>query len=71
MNRGRPCDNTSGFKGVTWSKNRNKWVSQIGFNKKLRYLGQFFCIVKAARAYDSEARKLFGEFARPNFPDIK
>lgn len=58
--------NTSGFKGVTWNKNRNKWQSQIGCGKKYKYLGLFKDKHAAAKAYNEEASKLFGKFARVN-----
>ena len=31
------------------------------------HLGMFFCVIKAAKAYDAAARKYYGEFACTNF----
>jgi hypothetical protein len=67
-NRRTPCTNTSGFKGVHWHARCRKWVAQIGANGQLHYLGLFSSPEAAARAYDAAAVGLFGEFARPNFP---
>lgn len=65
------CNNTSGFKGVTWHKNRNKWQAQIGMGgrkRKVIYLGLYSAPREAAIAYDLAAKKLYGRFARLNFP---
>lgn len=60
---------TSRYKGVSWSTRRSHWVVQIrGFAGPSRYLGSFADEEDAARAYDQEAVKRFGEFARVNFP---
>lgn len=61
-------DSTSGLKGVTWHKARNKWYSQIRLRGKHIHLGVFDDKQLAALAYDNAARELFGEFARLNFP---
>lgn len=59
---------TSQFKGVHWYKRDRKWVAKIMKNEKTIYLGCFTSEQKAALAYDQAAQELFGEFARPNFP---
>lgn len=68
-NQKRRKDNSSGFKGVYWSKVANKWQSYIKFNNKRIHLGLFECKVKAAKAYDMAAKKHHGEFAKLNFPE--
>jgi hypothetical protein len=68
MNRGRYANNTSGFKGVHWDKEKKRWRSKIYANNRLHYIGMFACKEKAARAYDEKAKKLHGEFAHLNFP---
>lgn len=40
----------------------------IGFDNKQKHLGYFKTEEEAAIAYDTYARKIFGEFARVNFP---
>lgn len=45
-------DNTSGARGVSWSKAQGKWVAQIGANNTIIRLGVFSCKVAAANAYN-------------------
>jgi len=65
-NRGKNINNTSGYKGVTWSKEKNKWNARICFNYKDIYLGDYKNIKDAARAYNEAAIKYHGEFAYLN-----
>ncbi len=69
QNRRISSQNTSGYKGVCWNKARRKWQSKIGVAGKQETVGYFSCLIKAAKAYDARAIELFGEFARPNFPE--
>lgn len=59
---------SSMFRGVSWDCNKRKWQAYINYNKKRIPLGRFESENEAARAYDLAAKKLFGEFACPNFP---
>jgi len=56
-------------KGVTWNKRAGRWKAVICANYKEIHLGYFTDSVEAARAYDTAALKLHGEFAKVNFPD--
>jgi hypothetical protein len=49
------CNNTSGYKGVSWDKNMKKWHAYIQVNGKLMHLGYFPAdqLIAAARAYDA------------------
>ena len=67
-NRSRNSNNKSGFKGVCWNKNEERWVASIRVNWKLLFLGYFDLAEDAARAYDKAAIEHFGEFAVLNFP---
>lgn len=68
-NRSRRSDNTSGYKGVNFRKDNNLWVAAVVKNGKRTHLGYFPDPISAAKAYDAEVRKLYGEFALTNFPD--
>jgi hypothetical protein len=70
INRGANKNNTSGFKGVSWNKSKNKWDSQIAISGKHVLIGRFTKPEEAARAYDEAALKYFGEFAYLNFPKV-
>lgn len=65
-NTSKRSDNTSGFKGVSYVKNRSMWEARIKVNQRQYFLGHFQAPEDAARAYDEAARKYFGEFARTN-----
>jgi hypothetical protein len=67
VNRDRPPNTTSQYRGVTWLIKNRKWMAQIKANGKRRYLGSFTDEEDAARAYDEAAREAFGDFARLNF----
>ena len=59
-------NNKSGYKGVFFWKDRNKFTSQIWFEKKKIHLGVFIDPIDAARAYNEAAIKFHGEFANLN-----
>lgn len=63
-NSRRPSNNTSGFKGVSWHKQRRKWAAYINIHYKTTYLGLYKTPQKAHAAYMKAARNQFGEFAR-------
>jgi len=58
--------NTSGYKGVSWYRRSGRWLAVIGKHGRLIYLGLFDTPEAAHAAYVEAARKLFGEFARPD-----
>ena len=63
-NRGKQKNNSSGFKGVTFDKERNKWIAQIWFKNKYIKLGRFDNIEDAVSARRLTGERLHGEFAR-------
>lgn len=68
-NRTSPrSDKTSRYKGVAWDKQQQMWRVQLKYCGRKHHLGRFYDETEAAKAYDNGARRIFGEFARPNFP---
>ncbi len=58
--------NTSGYKGVNYNKNRNKWQARIKFHGQTKSLGYYHTPEEAAKAYNKAATELYGENARLN-----
>jgi hypothetical protein len=63
QNSGKQVHNTSGFKGVSWHKLKQKWVANINLNGKKKHLGYFPTPELAREAYCKAAAELHGEFA--------
>lgn len=61
---------TSPFKGVSWSRQKMKWRSEITVLGRRIFLGLHPLEIDAAKAYDAAARIYFGEFARTNFMEV-
>ena len=59
-------DSSSKFRGVYWNKKEQKWAAQICLDGKRRHIGLFVSEFEAAKAYNREAIRLFGEYARLN-----
>ena len=66
MNAGLNSRNTSGRKGIWWSKDESRWRAHIIVDKKKLYLGSYKTPDEAAHAYNKAAVHLHGEFARLN-----
>lgn len=58
--------NSSGFKGVSFDKSRQKWNAEITHQRRKIHLGRYETREEAAIAYDAAAKKFHGEFARVN-----
>lgn len=56
-------NNTSGFRGVTFDKQKGKWQAKICFNRKHMFCGYAETPEAAALKYNDFATKYFGEFA--------
>jgi hypothetical protein len=65
-NRGPRRDNKSGYKGVSWHKQRNKWTARIQAGKKYLSLGLFTSKEEAAKAYNQAAITYQNDFAYLN-----
>lgn len=57
---------SSRYRGVKWDHTRNKWYVSLKFNGTSYFVGRFKDEDEAALAYNKEAVKLHGEFARLN-----
>ena len=58
QNRKKPSNNSSGYLGVHWSKDRGKWVAQISHKGKRIYLGGYETPEEAYNAYLKAKAKL-------------
>lgn len=63
-NQNRRKDNTTGFKGVSFRKDTNKFSAKITSNGKHIRLGCFETASEAYEAYCAAAKIFHGEFAR-------
>jgi hypothetical protein len=64
FNRGKQSNNKSGFKGVSWHRQKQKWVAQIKINGRNKFLGFFTNPVKAYEKYCEVAIENYGEYAK-------
>jgi hypothetical protein len=58
--------NSSGFRGVSWCKNQNRWRTRLAVDGNLMHVGYFTDKLEAAKAYNEAAKKYHGEFATLN-----
>lgn len=62
-NRGPRKDNKSGYKGVSWHKQRKKWTARIKNGSKYEHLGLFQNKIDAAKTYNIKAIEYYGSYA--------
>ncbi|MDR9852943.1 HNH endonuclease [Paenibacillus sp. VCA1] len=66
----KPKPSRSGYKGVSWYSQTNRWVARIICDGVYYHIGYYHDPKDAARAYNAKALELFGEYARLNvIPD--
>jgi len=70
MNKKAPKNNTSGFKGVAWHKQNNRWRAYLTVHGKQISLGLYDTKKEAAKAWNLAARAYFGEYALLNQVDL-
>lgn len=68
INRRLQNNNTSGYRGVSYDKKRDKWAANIGIKNRMIHLGRFETAEEAAIAYDRGAKEIHGSIAHLNFP---
>ena len=59
-----PITNTSGYKGVSYRRHTNRYISRIRVNNEGIYLGSFDTPEEAYVAYCNASKKYHGEFGR-------
>lgn len=64
-NRKMTSLNKSGYKGVQFYPNYNKWLARVGFQGRKVFVGYFDTPEAAYAAYCLKAKELHGEFFRP------
>jgi hypothetical protein len=62
--------NKSGYRGVHWDSNRQKWIAQIKVNNKIHFLGRYDDIEKAAKVYYETRKKLMPYSSPEEFPKM-
>lgn len=62
MNSCIRSDNTSGARGVSWDKRKNKWVAKITANQQNIILGYYNSFEDAEKARKVGEDKYFGEY---------
>lgn len=67
-NRTISPNNSSGFKGVSWHKQKNRWRAYIVVNWKQKSLGLYDTAEEAHAAYCKAADALHGPFANHGVP---
>lgn len=67
-NKGMCHNNTSGYKGVYWSRERNRWFAKIVVSGREFKRGYFHNVHDAALAYASLAEQKMPEFCRFDMP---
>ncbi len=68
-NTGISTRSTTGYKGVSFNRQRNKYLAFISLDSCRISLGSFLDPVEAAKAHDVAAKRFHGEFAVLNFPE--
>jgi hypothetical protein len=63
QNRGMQRNNTSGTKGVTYAKNRNRWMAFITANGQSKTLGYYKTKEEAAAVRKAAEERLHGDYA--------
>lgn len=63
-NSRKPRTNTSGYKGVSWSKGMKQWRADIKVRGERILIGYYDCPIEAHNAYCKKAVETKGAFAR-------
>ncbi len=66
LNSSKKANNSSGIKGITWSKNANKWRAKAQLNGKHIHIGYFSTKELAQQAYKTYCIENHKEFFNAN-----
>lgn len=62
-------NNSSGYRGVSWKKDKQKWKAYLMVNNKQVHLGYFTDIKSAALAYDNKVIEIRDMYASTNITE--
>jgi hypothetical protein len=69
FNRRKQSNCTTEFIGVSFCKDRQKYLAAVEYNGKTIRLGYYTNPIDAAAVRDKKVKEVFKEYAVPNFPD--
>jgi hypothetical protein len=64
MNAAVRSDSTTGYKGVSYDKARERWYAYINIDGKRKMLGRHRTLQEAVTARSNAEKELFGEYSR-------
>lgn len=67
----KPCKSKSGYRGVIYLDDRDRWLAYSRLDGKMKYIGHFTDPHSAAEAYNAFVKKHRGEFAVLNVVNTK
>ena len=70
INKTKHKNNTSGYKGVFYSKQHKKFRANIGYKGRKIFIGLFDTAIEAAKAYDNKSNELYGIFSCNNIKQV-
>jgi hypothetical protein len=62
INQPARANNTSGYKGIGWDKERSKWKAQIKIKGKTKAIGRYKSLEDAREAYLTVAKEVYGNY---------
>ena len=65
-NQGKKKNNTTGFKGISYNKQKNKYSARICINRISQFLGYFETVEEASRCYEVKAKEIHKDFYYKN-----
>jgi hypothetical protein len=62
INKNKQSNNTSGYTGISWDKEKNKWMAYINISGKTKFLGYFSDINEAVKIRQEAEQKYYKEY---------